>query len=155
MAIAYGAAGSEELAFKGDNAQWVNNAYSVSRSMSADEIDVTAFGDYPFKATESGFIDFSIDISLRHGIRSGDLAPDVAFFEMHALTRTPFRIAIVDDRKSTAPNGMLMTVIATQADTSGEATGAQDNKYTLKLASGGLPPARIVGGVATPIEFST
>ena len=160
LAIAYGKAGSDEIAFSGADAKWVKNAYSVTRSMSNDEIDVTAFGDHPFKVTEPGFIEFSIDVGMRHAVvvggdTAGALAEDCEFFEEHALSRTPFRIAIIDDRNSPTPNGFLLTVVATQADGGGEYSGAQDNKYTLKLASGGLPPKRIKRGVATEITFAS
>jgi len=152
--IAYGADSDTEIDFKAPLATFMDNAYSVTRDLNRDEIDVTAFGDFPLKKTEAGFIDISINVSMRKGkIASGALAPDVEFMEAHAISGDPFRIAVIDNRKSLTPNGLLLTVIATQAGDGGDFSAAQDLTYTLKVATGHLPPKRIVNGVATPITF--
>ena len=150
--IAYGADSSTEIAFAGAGAAFMDNAYSVTRDFNRDEIDVTAFGDFPFKRTEPGFIDASINVSMRKGLTAaGELAPDVEFMESHCLTGTPFRIAVLDDRKSEFPNGFVFTVTATQAGDGGDFSAAQDLTYTLKMATGHLPPMRIVAGEAVAI----
>ena len=146
-AIAYGEDGSTEISYTGSSAKYLNNAYNVGVDFSADEIDVTAFGDYPWKAKEPGFLDLSISLSLRHQVVNGELADDVEFMESHCYSRTPFRIAIIDDRTSTTPNGHIFSVVATKASSSGEFSGAQDHSYTLTRAESTLPPMRIVGGV--------
>ena len=146
--ITYGEDDGAEIDFMGSDAKYINNAYNVSRSMTSAEIDTTAYDDYPFSSYEVGLIDFSIDLSMRHAVIDGLLAPDLEFLESHALSRTPFRIAIVDNRHSTTPNGFILSVIAVKADESGDMSSAQDHAYTLKRTSGVLPPKRIVGGVA-------
>jgi len=148
--IAFGEDSNTEFDW-GEGAQYMKNAYSVTREFGREEIDVTSFGDYPFKATEAGFINAGINISMRKGTtEDGALAPDVEFMESHALSGEPFRIAVLDDR-GTTPNGLSMTVVATQANDGGDVSAAQDLSYTLKVASGRRPPMRIVKGVPVPI----
>jgi len=148
--IAYSADADTEVTL-GTGTTYFNNAYSASLDMTADEIDTTAFGDYPFGTSEPGFLKFSIELSMRHQVDDGVLATDVAFIEAKALSREPFRIAIVDDRTSLTPNGFALTVVATKATNSGEFSGAQDHNYSLTLSSGLLPPKRIVGGTFVAI----
>ena len=148
--IAYGADTATEIAFQGVGAKFLDNAYNVSVDFSADEVDVTAFGDYPWKAKEPGFLDLSISLSLRHQVVDGELADDVEFMESHCYSRTPFRIAIIDDRTSEFPNGHIFSVVATKASSSGDFSGAQDHAYTLTRAESTLPPQRIIAGAAEP-----
>jgi len=133
---------------------FLDNAYSVDISFDFDKIDTTAFGDYPFGSSEPGFADVTINVGMRHPVHENAYTADLEFMESHCVTRTPFLIAILDDRTSATPNGWLIPVVATSLKHSGEAKGAQDNSYTLSRASSNTKPMRIVGGAATEINFS-
>ena len=148
--VAYGEDDGTEIAFTGSSATFLDNCYDFSRKFSSDEIDTTAYGDYPFGTSEPGFIDVSFDVGMRHGVNNdGELDDDLEFLEEHCNSRLPFRIATLDNGHSTTPNGWIFSVIATSADESGDVKSAQDHKYTLKRCTGALPPKRIVAGVAT------
>jgi hypothetical protein len=153
--IAYGEDDGTEIAFTRPDADFLTNAYNVDTSFDFDKIDTTAFGDYPFGASEPGFAEITVNIGMRHPVQDGALTADLEFMESHCVTRTPFRIAIVDDRTSLTPNGWILSVIATSLKNSGEAKGAQDNTYALTRAAGALPPKRIVQGVATDIVIAS
>jgi len=150
MAVAYGLDDETEIAFSGEGANFMDNCYSAEFTFETDEIDTTAFGDYPFGASEPGFI--TIGITL--GMRNAAGAADVAFLDAMCISREPFRIAIIENRGSSTTRGWIFTVTAQSMKGGGEAKGAQDKTYTLKRASGELPPQRIVGGVAQAITFS-
>jgi len=139
----------------GSTATFLDNCYNVTRDFNRDEIDVTAFGDHPFKQSEAGFIDCSINLSMRKGLAAdGGFASDVEFMEQHCLEGRPFRIAILDKRNSTTANGFIMTVIATQVGDGGDFSSAQDLTYSLKMAKGRLAPKRVVAGEIMPIDFA-
>ena len=147
--VAYGEDNGIEIAFSGSSAKFLDNCYNFSRKFNSDEIETTAYGDYPFGTSEPGFIDVSFDCSMRHAVVDGELADDLEFLEDHCNSRKPFRIAILDDRHGEFPNGWIFTVIALSADETGDMKSAQDHAYTLKRCSGALPPKRIVAGTAT------
>ena len=132
---------------------WLNNAYNVSRSVSSNEIDTTAFGDYPWGTAEPGMLSLSIDLSMR--VQQG--AADVAFMEDHALNRKPFRIGLVRNRALGAQpgGGQEFSVVATKADESGDVSSAQDLSYTLVRSAAGPAPVLIGGGPPTPMPTPT
>lgn len=148
--VAFGEDNGTEIPFMGEDAQWLINAYNSDRTMDREKIETTAYGDFPFRTYEPGFIDLSSNISMRHQVTDGALAADVAFMEDHALTGQKFRIAIVDDRRSTTPNGIIMTVSAMQVSDTGDFASAQDHAYSLSIAPGKLAPMKIRNGVVTP-----
>ena len=151
MAVAYGAASdTAEIAFTGSSANYMQNCYQAEIEFNSDEIDTTAFGDYPFGTAEPGFIDMSISLSMRNAAG----AADVTFLDNHAVSRVPFRIAIIENKTSLTTNGWLLSVVCTSMKGGGEAKGAQDKTYTLKRSAYGLPIARIIDGVATPVVIS-
>ena len=147
--VAYGEANTP-LRFMGSGTKYLENCYNFTRKFSSDEIETTAYGDYPFGTSESGFIDVSFEVSMRHAVKAdGSLADDLKFLEEHCNSRLPFQIAVLDDRYSAKPNGWIFTVVATSADESGDMKSAQDHSYTLKRCAGKYVPDQIVAGVAT------
>ena len=116
-AVAYGEDSATEIQFTGTTAKFLDNAYNCSVSLQSDEIDVTAFGDFPFKANEAAFMDITASISLRHQVETttgatptSKLADDVEFLVNAALTRKLVRLAFLDDRTGTKPNGYIFTM---------------------------------------------
>lgn len=121
------------------SATFFDNAYNVSIDFDIGEIDTTAFGDYPYGTSEAGFIKPTMTLSLRSQVG----AEDCAFIDERALSREPFRIAVMRDRANPAAGGWDMAVVATKVTDSGDFQSAQDLSYTLTLAPSALPPTRI------------
>ena len=143
----------------------VVNAYDFSLNFAGEEIDVTAYGDFPFKSSEAGFSDVSINLSTRHAVRTifdannavtaKRLAFDLLFLEEYCLKRLPFRVALLDNQKTLYPNGFAFTVTATSVDLTGGFGDAQDHSFSLKFSSAGLlKPKRIIGGKFVDFDWT-
>jgi len=138
--VAYSANPDVACVISGTTATFFDNAYDVSVDTNIGEIETTAFGDYPYGTAEPGFITKSISLSLRK--QAG--AADLAFLTSRALSREPFRIAVLDTRE-TGTTGWDMAVCVTQITDSGDFQSAQDLAVTLAMAPSALPPKRIGG----------
>jgi len=151
LGVAYGEIDADdEIEFIGANAKFMDNCYQAEITFDSDEIDTTAFGDYPYGSAEPGFIKIGINLSMRNAPGAGD----VTFLDKHAMSREPFRIAILENRTSSQTNGWILSVVCMSYKSGGEAKGAQDKTYTLARSSYGLPAQRITNGVASPVSVT-
>ena len=87
---------------------------------------------------------------MRHKIENGDLSEDVEFMLDAAFSRKLVRLAFLDDRTSATPNGYIFSMSVNSSNEDGDFASAQNHEFSLKIASGALPPKRIVNGVAAP-----